>query len=727
MPAAISTSICTESENPVGALAVPAGFFLQARPRAFFPAVARHNPLRTEQANGPLSPPMKILRLVLLTLAVLLAALAAALFARLSLEGAFPPWLLSRFPALMQYERWLPQDLLTVALAATLLACLSFGLAAPAWEGRGVRRVRAAIGAAPMSNLAYTLLLLVVMTLAAVLWLWPAFDLAAGALGGWLQSALWLVGIALVLGIGAVLQRERTVQIWGDDSGRPESSWPLLIPILLAAAFVYLWHGSWLPAAIPPATIASGLQAQAQQAMAQSGIVAAGPAGEPWLATVAVALALAVARNPFGGLLWASCASALAVVAATWLLGCELFRRAPVPGVDDDGRRPALLAALATAILMPALHLARLPIFLTPVLWGTLGLWALLRALRTGHFPMLATAGVAAGLGVLLRPSGAVLAAVGALVWFSFALTRRQVLTTRTGGVGWRGFWLWLVALLVTASPALCAGGCAATTTAVHWLDGLGALQQGATTTIAAFNILIGQTVVAPVPAFFGPLLGALFLLAIGGLLFHIDQPLGWILLGWLALGVMAAAPFAQVTLVYGGMAVLLPACGLALAFALDRVQAALMRSLGAGVRTAATLLSVGILLLAALINVRDYPAQLGLHPDTPTATARTLAQLAPAGTPIAPFAENPATFWDAPVLQFARAGAPAATLLAPIPTTNPAAWPATLPAGTRLLLPPEPGRQTLRLAQERYPGGTMHIVRDVHANPALYVYTLAE
>lgn len=98
MPAAGSTSICTESENPVGALAVPAGFFLQARPRAFFPAVARHNPLRTEQANGPLSPPMKILRLVLLTLAVLLAALAAALFARLSLEGAFPPWLLSRFP-----------------------------------------------------------------------------------------------------------------------------------------------------------------------------------------------------------------------------------------------------------------------------------------------------------------------------------------------------------------------------------------------------------------------------------------------------------------------------------------------------------------------------------------------------------------------------------------------------------------------------------------------------
>ena len=670
---------------------------------------------------------MKILRFLLLALAVTFAALAAWLFARLSLQDAIPVWLLARVPSLIRYERWLPQDLLTLAQAASLLACLCFGLAAPAWEGMGARRVRAAIGAAPIGNRAFALLLLVVMALAVVLWLWPALGLAAAPFNGWLQTGLWLAGIALALGIAAVLQRARDVLIWGDDAGSPERSWPLLIPILALAALLYLWRGAWLPAVIPPATIAAGLQAQAQAEMARSGLVAAGPSGQQWLATLVTALAMATARNPFTGLLWAGSATALALVAATWLLGCELFRRAPVPGVDDDGRRPALLAALATAILLPLMHLARLPTFLAPVLWGTLGLWALLRATRTGSFPMAATAGLFGGLALLLRPSGLVLAGAGAFAWLSLALMRRQLLAPAAGGIGWRGFWLWLAALLVAAAPGLCLGNCAAAGAAAGWSAGLDGFAQGAIKAIAAFNIVITQPLVAPVPALVGPLLGALFLLALGGLLFHVDQPLGWILLGWLALGIVAAAPFSQSNVINGGLAVLLPVCGLALAFALDRIRASLERSLGLWVRSAAMLAAVGLLLLAALVNVRDYPADLGTHPDTAIATARTVAQLTPSGAPIALFTENAATAWNAPAIRLATAGTPADQLLPPIATGDPAAWPSTLPAGTHLLLPAEPGRQTLLLAQQRYPGGALQVVRDAHANAALYVYTLGE
>lgn len=664
---------------------------------------------------------MKIVRFVLLALAVTFAALAAFLFARMSLVDAFPIWLLARFPSLSHSERWLLQDVLTIAVAATLLACLCFGLAVPAWESSGARRVRAAVGAAPMGRLAFALLLLLVMALAAALGLWQVLALP----NGWLQSSLWLAGMALVPGTAAVVQRERALHIWGDDSGQPERSGPLLLVILLPAAFLYLWQGAWLPAVIPPESIAVGLQAQAQGEMVRSGLVAAGPAGLPWLATFTTALGLALARNPFDGLLWAGCATALALALATWLLGCELFRRAPVPGVDDDGRRPAVLGALATAILLPMLHFARLPTFLAPALWGTLGLWALLRAARTGSFPTVAAAGLLTGLALLMRPSGLVLVGAASVAWLSLALTRRRLLAADAGGIGWRGFWLWLAALAVAAAPALAPDEGGVANALAQWATALSGFGQGLTTTLAALNVVIGQPVTAPPLDFFPPLLGALFLLALGGLLFHVDQPIGWIVLGWLVLGVVAAAPLSQQAVDYGALAVLLPACGMALAFALDRAQAALARSLGTWVRSSAGLLSVGILLLAALINLRDYPARMGIHPDAATVTARIVAQAAPIGTPIALFADNAATAWDAPALRFARAGAAAAPLLPAVPMTDPAAWPATLPAGTHLLLPPEPSRQTLLLAQQRYPDGALHIVRDRHANPALYVYTL--
>ena len=52
------------------------------------------------------------------------------------------------------------------------------------------------------------------------------------------------------------------------------------------------------------------------------------------------------------------------------------------------------------------------------------------------------------------------------------------------------------------------------------------------TTILAALGILLPNPADgAPLFTFFSPLLGALFLLALGGLLFHVDQPIGLILL----------------------------------------------------------------------------------------------------------------------------------------------------------------------------------------------------
>ncbi len=675
-----------------------------------------------EQTHGPDTKFMKILRLVLLAVAIAAAALAAYLFARLSLEGAFPPWLLARVPSLILYERWLPQDLLTLAYAAAIVACLCFGLAVPAWEGLGRRRMRAAVGTSPMTSRAFYLILLLVFALAGLLWLWPTLGMPEG----WLQSGMWLAGIAIVAATGVVLQRERSVQIWGDDAGRPERSWPLLAPILLLAGFLGLWQGNRLPAMIPPETIAVGLQAQSQGSMLGSGVLAGGEAGLPWLATLSTALSLAFARNPFEGLLWAGSAAALALVVATWLLGCELFRRAPVVEGLDDGRMAALLGALATSTLLPALHLARLPTFLAPALWGALGLWALLRAARTGNFVTVAAAGILTGMALLLRPSGAVLAAVALVTWSSVALMRRRLLAREGGGVGWRGFWLWGAAAAITAAPGICFGECGVTHSLAQSLGSLNIARQGLTTILATLGIVLPSSPDnAPMLIFFGPLLGALFLLALGGLLFHVDQPIGLILLGWLVVGIAAAAPQSQQEIAYGALAVLLPAVGLSLAFALDRATAALVRSLGAWAKAAATLLSVGILLLAALINVRDYPARMGTHPDATMAAARVIARLSESGSPIVLFADDPNAVTSSAVVRFARGKAQDATLLPAIPVANPAAWPATLPAGARLLLPPEPGRQTLLLAQQRYPGGDLRVERDAHANPALFVYTL--
>ncbi|HMN29507.1 MAG TPA: hypothetical protein PKE45_15260 [Caldilineaceae bacterium] len=54
----------------------------------------------------------------------------------------------------------------------------------------------------------------------------------------------------------------------------------------------------------------------------------------------------------------------------------------------------------------------------------------------------------------------------------------------------------------------------------------------------------------------------------------------------------------------------------------------------------------------------------------------------------------------------------------------RPPDWPATLPAGSSVLLQVEDSALLSEL-KERYPGGQTTVVRDGHSNPVLYRYVL--
>ena len=331
---------------------------------------------------------MKLLRLLLLILSIAAAALSVYLLTSLTFDGLLPGWLLAHAPGLAILLRWIPTDVRTVGVAAGIAAMFCFGLAlpsprhAPRPEMPAAPAARAASVRAASIRAAPLRIVLALSAGAAVLLL--AGDRWLG-LNGWLLALVWGVWLALLLALGGALDG-RSPRPNPVPGAAPEVSWLWLLLILLLAGFLSLWDAGALPADYPAAAYAAGLQAQTPGLAA--GPFAVGSAGLPVAATLLAAAGQAVTRNPFWGGALAGTLAALALVAAVWLLGCELFRRTPAEGpgeLPDDGRVPALLAALALAGMMPLVHAARLPWLLEPAVWGTLGLWALLRALRTGR------------------------------------------------------------------------------------------------------------------------------------------------------------------------------------------------------------------------------------------------------------------------------------------------------------------------------------------------------
>ncbi|MEZ4660156.1 MAG: hypothetical protein R2911_21575 [Caldilineaceae bacterium] len=360
---------------------------------------------------------MRYLRFGALAVALIAVYLAQYIFDYRSLNALFPTWFLDIFPSLYNVTRWLPEDLMDLATALTIFGALVFGLVSTPWVGEYPKPVHRPTRSLHSGTTARAGMILMVAALGIVV------SIAGRALSGGKSSTLdfaWLLGIALYLVgsglIDSVLFRRRTLLVLQTNPqvaqlARPYRGWPILAVILLGALCIFGWELSQLPMPIEPVEVESGLQALALARNESSGLFTPGRDALPQIANWPAALSMRLT----GRVLWAARLSSvlhgLLLVAATWLLSCELFRRIPREGpyeviLEDDGRWLAHWAAMLAAVGHVAVHFSRISVYLAPVAWGTFGLWMLLRGLRTRSYSLLALSGLGIGLAGIMYASG---------------------------------------------------------------------------------------------------------------------------------------------------------------------------------------------------------------------------------------------------------------------------------------------------------------------------------
>lgn len=675
---------------------------------------------------------MKVLRLVGLAFAGAAAAFAQIIFDRTTLDGFFPAWVLGVFPRLSGMERWLNDDLRTLAVWLSVAAALTFGLVVPPWRGAAPRRTVGATGAtAGLTPGAQRgpALLLGLAALAAL----AAAGLAWAGRGAWLAALFWLVGTVLAVGVGRVADRlfpPRTVPV---PQGRPERSWPWLVAIALLAALLASRDRAALPGVIPLPAAAAASQALNVAAGTGPGWLERGSAAAAGLATLPAAAFTRIAWNPLRGAATAGALAAALLAAGVWLLGCELFRRRPVadstpaPGagwVEDDGRLPALLAALALAASAPLMHMGRFAGQVEPLAVGVFGLWATLRGARTGRRGLIGLGAALAALAAGMAPGGVVLLAVAALLWPGIWLLRGAWLNPRAGGLGAHSVGYWFTVAAIAGLPFLAARSHAPAAQAgaldPGFLAGLGRSFLGFVALPdaggwAAFPLHMLSNWLAP-----------FFILALGALLFSFDSLPGWTLVLWLVIGVAGAATRSGAPS-WHALLPTLPAAALAVAFALDRTRAALAANAGAWAVRPANYLAAGVVGLAALTTWAGY-SWAAAPGDSASALARA-ALAAPQDAPLLLMASSAQTTpgWDEPrLLDLAthRATFPNARLR--LDADAPENWPERLPARSLVFIPPEL-YSSIEDLEVSYGFGTLETMRDGRANPVLHIWAAQE
>lgn len=662
---------------------------------------------------------MKALRFVALTATLVAGYFAQYIVDHASLADLFPQWLVNMAPSLTLVMRWLPADLDRLALGCAVIGALLFGLIIPAWPGSpGLRVLRRVEGQHPAHRLRLTGL---VCLAGAVLLAGSVLFMRLGQPRQeslWLQL-FWLASALLLLVSSDLLDRQKPQRLAASEAGRPERTWPWLLVILAIAGALFAWNWIDLPQRIAPEV--AQLAAQAQTAAAAGSLFNDGSAGAPGLATLFSALWIGVSGDTLTGMHLAALMVGMALVAATWLLACELFRRLPARGaydllIEDDGGSVALLAALIMATLAPMLHFSRIPVLLEPILWGVLALWALLRAGRVGSYFALSLSGLLTAMAFVLTPTGRTFLVVLGLLWVGLWLLRRSWLSWQEGGVGLPGLGLWLLAFALLAAPWI---GAASTwqvtmSAATSLLDRLWP-------TLLAFNGTADASTLVGYPA---PLLVSLiapvFILAIGGLLGQLDSLVGWTLLSWLGAAVVMSAWQSPVAPAWPTLLPALPAAALILAFGFDRIRSTLTQTLGSWTTGATLYLAFGVVILAALFTWTGYYRFAWSTRDDASAIARA-ARAADPGTPLALVAVPAAPDWsNAVVVTIAGARATAGVTLSQDATS----WPSSLPPMTRILVLPD-NQEILAMVRTRYPGGVLKTERNRSSNPTLFIYQL--
>jgi len=684
---------------------------------------------------------VRLVRVVALILVVVAALVAQLLFDGKPLGGVGFVWLRHSLPGMVGLPVWEGQARVGLAAWLSCVALTGVGLLAPAWhgeQGRIFRRPHRVAQTRPWW-LAWVMAAATTLLTAAAVVLTVRMQPGAA----W----LWMGSVATLIASGWAIQQQRSTVVYASryaEAVNPERGWPYLVLILLLATGLYLFRMPDLPARVDLPTAGVGLAARAWQDGDATGFFSRDPVPRPLPTLLVTSGVLWLSGDSLWGVRLAGLIGALATIGAVWLLGCELFRRVPAyelfgEVVEDDGRWMALLAAMTLASSVVLYRFGRVPVQLEPVAWGALGLWALLRGLRLEQSLLLAVSAGCLGWAALYGPVGWVFAAAALWTWLGVALwepawLQGKTVAPRAGGdpvriqqgVGRIGFGLWLGGFFLATAPLSAAWltdptvrfapwawwGMANMPTPLGWLDRLtitllAFVQPGG---MPGFNAHFVHSLLMPV-----------LVLGLGALILAIDSVMGWSLTTWSVTGVVAAALLAPALPNWTAMLALLPMVSLVAAFGLDRLRVMVMTTLGTWSLQATVYLAVGVIIAAGLFGWIAYYGYAQRDTDLATAMARAIDTAGQRPVILVSGSMSPEETVQSEVVRMLVDDAAA---LERVTTVAAPEWSAVAP-DARLLVAPGDWIQ-VRALESAYPDGQLTVMRDVRANPVLYVYDLS-
>lgn len=673
---------------------------------------------------------VRFLRFLVLIAALFGVYAAQYLLDQHPLDFLRTPWISDNLPFFWNLPDWSAADRESLGLYLAGIGALLFGLVAYSWP-RYIKTPSTDSSSPPRFSL--TAILLVAASLIASIGLLVYFQTNQSE-PAWTHY-LWILAIG-VYSLGSWLADGWRVP--ADSGPTPERSWPTFLLILAIVGFLLGWQLSAVPLRIDGDEASHGLQALDIVAGLETRIFGSGWDNIPLVAYYPAALGITFSGDWLLGNRLAGFIAGLLTVLGVWLLGCELFRRTPSAENADDGRVPALLAAVFTGIGYTFVHFGRQPHYLEPVAWGVLGLWALHRGVRTGSLPALALAGLLLGLTSTLYYSGWVFGIVALLWWGYFVISRRGWLSR----VGWGGFGLWAGGGFIFLSPFV--GVWLRTPGAflsqfrvlsifspnnlfhmegVFGVQGLNAvLLENARRTALTFWLLGDNSTQFGGP---GPMLdsliGPLLLLGIGYLLLNLDRTQSWLLLSWLAGAVMLGGVLVIDSPYWPRLLPALPVAGLICALAVERTRATLVRSGAGWLEQFSLFVVIGLIVLAGSHNWVEWYEGQTIHGDAASYAGRAVRSLPPERTAVlVDTGDDQRAAWGDRTVEY-LAGGPYARQRATIHTDN---WPVNLPPQSSVILQPDDQALAAEL-QQRYPGGVFLLQRNRNADPVLFVYQL--